>query len=506
MREEMERTWGDKHMAILTEQESQAWLLGVGYIMLLSSYMIHLDGVTRCSHIFVSPRCATNAHLSFLQALRLFRLSSELEAKAAALKQEALQHLFVAIAGTDCRELWTLLTMFFGKGTDADPFEFLDAAPAIKKPLDLVDTDSDDESSLADSTTSAATAASSTASVPVVAKPATSTETTKDFKLPPKPSWPDFHASIKLAEGCIPRSANLLHHTGLPDNITCKRSDTQTLKGASLYICPHPDCGSKPYVGDLPGCGAHLRRVHYGTCILCPFCPDKRYYRVSGWKDHMSSKHKQVPWYGASEKLQAQLTMEAMTAPSASDVAVTQQEIPLPSAPTPEPFSSFTAPLPMPEPIKPEPPLEESLTYEVEPPEDIDPSSGDLSPEAEQALLDPAPSAAADQPRPPTPSDEETKEASMFAPSDSRQYDYSFNRRSGIISRFSKGPDPADTLAAAMVKQDLPPPEHHDPEEPPPQKKSKKSSVQVWPKEDSRRVLFYKPDEPPDDDAAPSMV
>ena len=132
----------------------------------------------------------------------------------------------------------------------------------------------------------------------------------------------------------------------------------------------------------------------------------------------MSSKHKQVPWYSASEKLPAQLTMEAMPAPSASDVVVMQQEIPLPSAPTPEPFSTFTTPLPMPEPVRPEPPLEESLTYEVEPPEDVDPSSSDLSPEAEQALLDPAPCAATDQPRPPTPSDEETKEASMFAPSD----------------------------------------------------------------------------------------
>ena len=496
----MEHTWGNRHMAILTEQESQAWLLGVGYIMLLSSYMIHLDGVTRCSHILAPPRCATNSHLLFIQALCLFRLSSELEAKAAALKQEALQHLFIAIAGTTCRELWTLLTMFFGKGTDADPFEFLDAAPAIKKPLDIVDMDSDDESSLADSTTSAATAASSTVSVPAVAKPTTSTDTTKDFKLPPKPSWPDFHASIKLAEGCIPRSANLLHHTGLPDGIACKRSDTQTSKGASLYICPHPDCGSKPYVGDLPGCGAHLRQVHYGTCILCPFCPDKRYYRVSGWRDHMSSKCKQVPWYGASEKLQAQLTMEAMTALPALDVVVMQQKIPLPSAPTPEPFSSFTTPLPMPEPVKPEPPLEESLTYEVEPPEDVD-----LSPEAEQALLDPAPCAAADQPRPPTPFDEETKEASMVAPSDLCQYDYSFNCRSSIISRFSKGPYPADTPAAAMVKQDLPP-EHHDPEEPTPKKKSKMSSVKVWPKEDSRCVLFYKPDEPLDGDAAPSMV
>ena len=52
-----------------------------------------------------------------------------------------------------------LLTLFFSKGSDHDPFEFLDAAPAIKKPLDLVDTDSDDEASVADSSASTATTA-----------------------------------------------------------------------------------------------------------------------------------------------------------------------------------------------------------------------------------------------------------------------------------------------------------------------------------------------------------
>ena len=67
----------------------------------------------------------------------------ELEGKAMALKQEALQHLFIAIVGTDCRELRNLLTLFFSKGSEHDPFEFLDVAPTIKKPLDLVDTDSD---------------------------------------------------------------------------------------------------------------------------------------------------------------------------------------------------------------------------------------------------------------------------------------------------------------------------------------------------------------------------
>ena len=176
-------------------------------------------------------------------------------------------------------------------------------------------------------------------------------------------------------------------------------------------------------------------------------------------------------------------------------MVVTQQKIPLPDeppapVPEPEPFSSFTAPLLLPEPFKEEPPVEESLVYE----EDIYPSSSELSSEAEQALLDPASSAAETQPRPPTPTDEEIKEASLFAPSDLRQYDYSINRQSGIISRFSKGPDPADALAAALVKQDLPPSEPDTSEEPPPKKKSKKSSVKVWPKKDSKRVLLYKPD------------
>ena len=115
----------------------------------------------------------------------------------------------------------------------------------------------------------------------------------------------DLHASIKLAEGFVHQSAGLLHHTGIPEGISCKRSDTQMARGASLYICPHPSCCATPYIGNLPGCGSHLCRVHYGTCLLCPFCPNKRYYCMSGWKDHMNSKHHHVPWYGARTSGQA---------------------------------------------------------------------------------------------------------------------------------------------------------------------------------------------------------
>ena len=74
-------------------------------------------------------------------------LPSTNEHKASALKAEALQHLFIALVGSDCKLLWTLLVSFFGKGTGFDPFDFLDGAPIIKPPLDLGDTDSDEEAS-----------------------------------------------------------------------------------------------------------------------------------------------------------------------------------------------------------------------------------------------------------------------------------------------------------------------------------------------------------------------
>ena len=32
VREEMEHTWGEKHMAVLSEDESQMWILGVSYL------------------------------------------------------------------------------------------------------------------------------------------------------------------------------------------------------------------------------------------------------------------------------------------------------------------------------------------------------------------------------------------------------------------------------------------------------------------------------------------
>ena len=49
----------------------------------------------------------------------------------------------------DCREFFTLLITFFGRGSEfqEDPFNYLDSAPEICQPLDITDMDTDDETS-----------------------------------------------------------------------------------------------------------------------------------------------------------------------------------------------------------------------------------------------------------------------------------------------------------------------------------------------------------------------
>ena len=237
---------------------------------------------------------------SILQALRLFRLAAELEHKASALKAEALQHLFVALAGSDCRELWTLLVHFFGKGTGFDPFDFLDSAPAIKAPLDLGDTDSDDDAASSTTLGSVSTTAS-TAAVDVspadAAQASTSGAPTTSTrpKLKPKVTLPDLVPTVDEAEGFIPTSYADLHSTGIPRGVHMRRSEKTTARGSSLYICPHQDCGSTPYVRDLYGCSSHLSHVHYGTSLMCPYCPNQKYYRVSGWKNTWPTNIRQFP-------------------------------------------------------------------------------------------------------------------------------------------------------------------------------------------------------------------
>ena len=239
-------------------------------------------------------------------------MSAKLEGQAAALRSEALQHMTMALAGVDCKDLWRVLMTFFGSNQEEDPFQFLDGAPVIKHPLDLTDTDSDDDTSVVSEAASTQSKASS------------SSKTTEKKPITTKPRnvvRADLIDNINETQGFLPSSADSLHTTGIPAHLHMSHSNRQTKKGASLYMCCHKDCSDNPYLGDLPTCRSHIHRIHLGVCLMCPYCPNKHFYNSGGWKDHMSKKHPSVPWYGApttEESVQAEAMLDALsTDPSA---------------------------------------------------------------------------------------------------------------------------------------------------------------------------------------------
>ena len=152
-----------------------------------------------------------------------------------------MQHLTIALAGTDTRELFTLLVTFFGKGTDVDPFSFIDAAPVIKRPLDLTDTESESEEGGNDA---ASTSAGTTA--PVEPSPSTSAPPVKKpIKIRQKASYQDKCVDVQEAIGFIPEHAGSLHNTGIPDQFAVRRVGKNE-HGTSIFSCPHQECSNPP--------------------------------------------------------------------------------------------------------------------------------------------------------------------------------------------------------------------------------------------------------------------
>ena len=363
----------------------------------------------------LSPSSLCLGHLLiYLQALQLLRLANELEGKVVALKKEALQHITIALAGSDTSGLFQLLTMFFGTGeADEDPFNFLDGALLIKQPLPLTSESSDDEEVPASQPTTSASR------VPRVKK-----QTFEDLC--------DLNEAIIM----LPQEKSL-HETGIPDDMLPSRDKVHhTAKGGSLYLCKHPKCVDHPYSGDLPGYGSHFRRVHLGICLGCPYCPDRHYWNSTGWLTHMNEKHTGAPWYGSQivdERAQAEAMLAALQKdPTAHIVESAQQWVDV----------SLAA-------------LDES---EARPKEEYEDDKG--------------------KPfrRPPTPTWEEFRAAMKLAPSDLRQYYYASGPNTDI--RYRKDDSTAMMVACSIVSADIPPEEEGageeaDPLEPPDTKKSK---------------------------------
>ena len=377
--------------------------------------------------------------------------------------------------------------------------------------------DSDVVASTSTATTSAPT--ESTVQVPPTSsldtdpRPSTSESSleppAKRVRLRPKQVYQDKVADIALATSFLPVSADSLHNTGIPAQYVVKRAGASS-QGTSLSACPYTqDCSDPPYMGDLPSCGSHVRKVHLGVCVSCPYCSDQWYYNANGWKKQMRSTHSAVPWY--SSQLQVLPPTVMPPPPPALKVVVSsapKSEPPLASEVQDElSLGDIQLPFSLPAPLPTEL-LEESIPY-VAAPED-DEGTEDLTPEQEEQLLQ-----SGDGPSD-LPGDEEwdIKEAEIdlnkawdemraarpelsfqqmkeyvrwqFAPSDLRQFDYAANRSGTLMSRRRKDDsatvNAAQQLMAASVKEPEPLPPL-EPGEQPVLKRHAPQQVKVWPRE-----------------------
>ena len=110
-------------------------------------------------------------------------------------------------------------------------------------------------------------------------------------------------------------------------------------------MCRHKDCSDNPYLGDLPTCGSHIRRIQLGVCLMCPYCPNKCFYNSRGWRDHMNKKHPSVPWYRApttEESVQAQAMLDALSTDPSAHIGSLEDTSSTPSSAAPTKASTPT--------------------------------------------------------------------------------------------------------------------------------------------------------------------
>ena len=297
---EMEKLWGEKHLSVFSEDEAKKWVLGVR----TSSTSWSLSKAVRFRS--ASWSTSTSPYFTiFFQAVRLLRVSANLEAKANAMRREALQCITVALAGSDTKKLWELMTAYFGtaqkQDDDNDPWDFLDAAPAIPEPLPLTETDTEDE----------ATSTKSTPAASVAPKPTGAAKRKPQVSLQ-KDLLPDV-CSPKEAIRIYPADENSVNETGIPAHLQVKREQHTTGKGGSVYLCLHEKCQMPTFWAQSPaGLYSHMRRKHLGVVIACPYCPDKLYWNSKGWKSHMEHQHRHLPAYRSALQDEAAVAQEML--------------------------------------------------------------------------------------------------------------------------------------------------------------------------------------------------
>ena len=186
-------------------------------------------------------------------------------------------------------------------GDEEDPWDFIDPAPEIPRPLPLTDTDSDDNPETVESGPTTAPATPS-AGTPVgegaKAKGSAKRKPTLTVKKDVLDDLCDPQQAIRM----YPAVKESVNETGIPADLLVTREQATTHAGGSLYLCRHSVCQSgTPFLAQSPAAlYSHVRRKHLGIVLACPYCAHKVYWNTRGWKDHMKTRHRDAPHYGTA--------------------------------------------------------------------------------------------------------------------------------------------------------------------------------------------------------------
>ena len=268
-----------------------------------------------------------------------------MESRALALKQEALEYLSVGLGGTPAAALWDEIAGAFmlhseqtprpygdysGAPVDEDPFDAVDPAPPIGRPLGY-EFGASPGFKPVDHLSAALTQLQLGAQAPppsqlqgplLIPDSAAAPATRDQIKVSAAIQRHDDRdvpslMPIKQATLAYPVNAKTTSATGVLARYLSQRL-TAISPTNSLYACTFGGCDL--IFKQLAGVYNHLHCCHLGVAIGCYYCSG-RWWTRRGWSDHHRKLHNTLARYPSRLEATALLAVKAHQGPSGDDTS-----------------------------------------------------------------------------------------------------------------------------------------------------------------------------------------
>ena len=286
--------FGHKHHAVLPEDVIQHLLLGV---RILVPFLVFVSLTTflpiHCYQIFPFV-------LSF-QSSRTLELALHLESKVIALKQDAVRLMNIALAGTACGQLLSVMEFAFGY---PESQESKDRAQQLEELERKFESDNDSPAD-EDAITKEQDVQDAAAQFPDTTEPKAKRrhfgqcqDTLKDL------------TPLGKAAPLLPSTTVKLSKTGVSRHQYTSREES---KGQSIYRCkllkPDSTEDCTYYAAQLAAMCNHIHRKHLGICIKCRLCNRKSFSSTTmSMPLHSAHPNSQNDWFEPVPALEGDVT------------------------------------------------------------------------------------------------------------------------------------------------------------------------------------------------------